>query len=88
MCEAYGPTSLTRVLKKPAQLGLDYIGGAQDPEGGVASATSPGRPAILSVTGCAIDGALKTGQMAGSDGAPVGVLKKAEQFLDTCEIDG
>lgn len=81
MCEAYGLTSDPRI-KASAQVGLNYIIAAQDPAGG-GWRYSPRTPGDTSVTGWQLM-ALKSGQMAGLS-VPRQVLKKVEQFLDSCE---
>jgi hypothetical protein len=81
MCEAYGLTS-DPMLKASAQKGLTYIVQAQDPAGG-GWRYSPRTAGDTSVTGWQLM-ALKSGQMAGLS-VPYECLKKAEQFLDSCE---
>jgi hypothetical protein len=81
MCEAYGLTSDPR-WRASAQLGLNYIVGAQDPAGGGwrYSRRSAGD---LSVTGWMLMG-LKSGQMAGLI-VPRETMRKVEYFLNACE---
>ena len=81
MCEAYGLTSDPRI-KVSAQLGLNYIIGAQDPAGG-GWRYSVRTPGDTSVTGWQLM-ALKSGQMAGLS-VPRTVLKRVEKYLDACE---
>ena len=81
LCEAYGMTADPRI-KTAAQLGLDYIIGAQDPAGGGWRYT-PRKPGDTSITGWQLM-ALKSGQMVGLT-VPRVVLKKVEKYLDACE---
>jgi hypothetical protein len=77
VCEAY---SLTQdpVLRRPAQLAVNYIVRAQHDAGGWRYA--PGQPGDLSVSGWQIM-ALKSAQLAGLD-VPAVTLRKAGRFLD------
>jgi len=82
MCEAYGLTS-DPVLKVKAQMAINFIVDSQDPNGG-GWRYSPRSPGDMSVTGWMIM-ALKSGQMTNLS-VPVGCLKKAEQFVDSCQV--
>ncbi len=82
MCEAYGLTS-DPSLKASAQRALNFIVQAQDPNGG-GWRYSPRQPGDTSVVGWQLM-ALKSGQMAGLS-VPADCLKKAERFLDSCEV--
>jgi hypothetical protein len=79
LCEAYGLTQ-DPVLRKPAQLAVNYIVRAQHPAGGWRYAT--GQAGDTSVTGWQIM-ALKSAQMAGLD-IPEVALRKAQRYLDSC----
>ncbi len=81
MCEAYGLTS-DPALKLSAQRALNFIEFAQSEGGGWRY--RPKNAGDLSVTGWMVM-ALKSGQMAGLSVNPA-VLKKAEKFLDSCEV--
>ena len=81
MCEAFGLTS-DPTFKVSAQKAINYIIQAQDAAGG-GWRYSPRMAGDTSVTGWQLM-ALKSGQMAGLS-VPYECLKKAEQFLDSCE---
>jgi hypothetical protein len=79
MCEAYGMTQ-DPALRRPAQMGINFIVTAQHEAGGWRYA--PGQAGDTSVTGWQVM-ALKSGLMAGLD-VPEITMKKAQRYLDTC----
>lgn len=78
MCEAYG-LSQDPMLRRPAQMGLNYIIFAQNEGGGWRY--QPGEAGDLSVTGWQVM-ALKSGMMAGLD-VPAVTIRKAQRYLDS-----
>lgn len=80
LCEAYGMTQ-DPTLKKPAQMGLDYLVKAQHAAGGFRY--RPQQAGDTSVTGWCVQ-ALKSGSMAGLS-VPRDVFYKVEQFLDAVQ---
>ncbi len=78
ICEAYG-LSQDPILRRPAQMGVNFIKSAQHSEGGWRY--SPGQAGDTSVVGWQVM-ALKSAQMCGLD-VPEAVMRKAQHFLDS-----
>jgi hypothetical protein len=81
LCEAYALTN-DQNLRRAAQMALNYIIAAQDPNGG-GWRYAPRQSGDTSVTGFQVQ-ALKAGQLAGLN-VPRATLQKAGKFLDSCE---
>lgn len=79
MCEAYG-LSQDPLLRRPAQLAVDYIVWAQHDAGGWRY--GPKQPGDTSVVGWQVM-ALKSGMMSGLD-VPEATMKKAIRYLEDC----
>lgn len=79
MSEAYGLTQ-DPVLRRPAQMAVNYLLAAQHSEGGWRY--SPGQPGDTSVTGWAVM-ALKSARMASLD-VPEVAFKKAINYFNNC----
>jgi hypothetical protein len=81
LCEAYGLTQ-DPMLRKPAQMAIDYLVDAQHEAGGWRY--GPRQPGDTSVSGWVIM-ALKSGQMSGLNVSPVAMRKAVSYIDDMCD---
>jgi hypothetical protein len=83
LCEAYGMTQ-DPMLKKPAQMGIDFLVKAQHSAGGFRY--MPGQAGDTSVTGWCCQ-ALQSGYLAGLS-VPRDAMYKIENFLNSVQTQG